>query len=754
MKKLFGISCIIALFACTQSKITGTIDSTDTGIVGKVTYSIGTAASNAQVKLFGARDTSRTALSQRNTDNSGNYKFDSLTSGSYNVWIESSDSLVAFIDSIYVPKNTLVRRDAILGKSGSITAIVGLQPGHDPQSVSVQALGTQKYSNVGASGFFTIPRLAEGEYTLRLVSTIAGYTPTYKTITVSSGVDDTLKDTIKLIYTGIPPVAGITAHYNPFIGVATVSWNAMAYANLYDYLIYRDIPGSINLSTVPIAASIDTVYYDTLFGNPASIIIGWPNSFTDTSNIRFKYRYRVTIRNKANQEGAPYEFADINGTNPLFLMHVVSPDDNAEFVNGTNLSVSWNAAPAAQNYQVHISSKPDFLDTVFIATIIDTVKALPELALGYYYVHIRAQGPKAQWGFWSVPSRFLVNGGLFAKTFGQTEHFGVDKLLKANDGGYLMVGMSSNPNSKPLYCVKTDSNGTEEWHQSFTLQESYISQENALEAIQTDDNGYLILGKYTSFLLKINSNGTTVWSKTNNDTNTFSAGMSGTSILKTPDGGFIMGAVVSDTQSYYNQAHILKFNGSGLKQWDRMIGTTKPDGPHFLPMGADSFAVLYLNPSEWYTDTLIISMFDYSGNAKISKRIKIPQTYSINSVCETNKGEIVLSACTDAAGGSTNFKISADMNNASALEVQFGGEYVDIQPVPDGGFVYTSGTTMIKANETGAIIWSKTIASFGALPFVVESDGSIVAASSLSSNYQNTGALLFKISKDGISFEQ
>ena len=192
------------LFPLRNEKFTGTIDTTDTGIVGKVTYVAGKAAPDAQVKLFITRDTSRTALSQISTDNGGSFTFDSLAPGSYNVWIESTDSQVAFIDSVYVPENTEVRRDAVLGKSGSVTAIVGLQTGDDPRSVFVQALGTQKYSNVDSAGVFTIPGLAEGDYTLRLVSTIQGYTPTFKTITITSGIDDTLKDTIKLIYTGIP----------------------------------------------------------------------------------------------------------------------------------------------------------------------------------------------------------------------------------------------------------------------------------------------------------------------------------------------------------------------------------------------------------------------------------------------------------------------------------------------------------------------------------------------------------------------
>jgi hypothetical protein len=763
MKKLLGLCCALALFACTKDKLAGTIDTTDTGIVGKVSYATGKAAANAKVQLFVTLDTSRTALFHINTDNNGSFTFDSLAPGSYNVWIESSDSQVAFIDSVYVPKNTQVRRDATLGKSGSITAIVGLQTGHDPQSVFVQALGTQKYSNVDSTGHFTIPSLAAGDYTLRLVSTIPGYTPTYKTISIASGVNDTLKDTIKLIYTGIPPVAGITASYDPFTGIATISWSKMSYANLYDYLIYRDIPGSVILSSAPIAASTDTVFYDTLFGDPATTMIGWPdssigNANIDTSSTSLKYRYRVTIRNKSNQEGLPYNFADINGTNPLNLMHVLYPVDNAKFVNGTNLSVSWNGVASAQNYQIIISSKPDFSDTVLSAIIKDTVKALPTLSLGYYYSHVRAQGPKGQWGFWSVPKKFVVNGGLFANTFGQSVNFYINKLLRSNDGGYLVMGSTSSPvnyYSGILYLFKIDSLGNDVWHQAYNF------TGNAIDAFQTNDNGYLILGD-SPFLLRIDINGTIVWSKTDNDTSVFNSKMNVNSLLKTPDDGFLLGVSTP-------QIHILKFNNSGSKQWDQMVDTSFSHGPSLLSIGSDSFAVIYLK--HYYdvlgADTLSINIFDFSGKEKNSKQIFTNDAQDIKSVCKTDLGRIFVGESVMMGQDCSIIKIDPDWNSISMSAEAF---LWGIQSSPGGGFIQSSNgspyttpsyiMTIMKRDETGAMLWSKNILPSGTalLPFTVNPDGSIVAAITLNTFSNNidvhAGVLLFKISKDGVSFEQ
>jgi hypothetical protein len=186
-------------------------------------------AGNVTVKIF--KDTATIPALQTQTTGNGSYKFGALEPGSYNVWAESSDSIVAYKDSIKVPEKVQVTADLTLAKGGSVTAVVGMQPGHNPASVTVNALGTEKYANVSDSGWFTIKGLAAGEYTLKLVSTIAGYTPTYETIIIQSAVADTLKDTIFMVFTDIPTVKGLKTVYDPFTGVVTVSWNKTSYSS-------------------------------------------------------------------------------------------------------------------------------------------------------------------------------------------------------------------------------------------------------------------------------------------------------------------------------------------------------------------------------------------------------------------------------------------------------------------------------------------------------------------------------------------
>jgi hypothetical protein len=352
-------------------------------------------------------------------------------------------------------------------------------------------------------------------------------------------------------------------------------------------------------------------------------------------------------------------------------------------------------------------------------------------------VHVRAVGPKEELGFWSIPRKFVVNGGLFANTFGQSVNFNIDKLIRANDGGDLLVGSN---NSGSLYIFKSDSNGNEEWHQSYDFHGT------ALDAVQTNDNGYLILGSL-SYLLKINFNGSVAWSKSNNDTSAFSPNMKGTSILKTPDNGFILGAVINTELYNISLTHMLKFNSDGSKQWDRFIDTSEYPGPNLLQMGADSFAAIdlksYDNTLIQGSDTLLVTICDYSGNTKTSNRIKVDLVQNIYSVCKTDPGEILV------GGEYSILRMSPDWNVGLSEGIYL---LEGIQSVSGGGFIQVSNgapslpAVITKKNEEGTTLWSKSMPFYGGqLPFVVDPDGSIVAA---------FGSMLFKISKDGVSFEQ
>jgi hypothetical protein len=302
------VVCAAFLLTCgTSPELTGTGSETDTAMIYNPDN---TPAVGAVVRFFVVTDTTRTIAYQTITDANGHYPITGLAKGAYNM-LASKDTLIVFQDSILVLSDTVLVKPDTLQKAGSVTGIVGIQPNHDPRTVTVQVLGTDLYSNVDINGRFTLAPVARGSYNLRLVTTLLNYTPTYKTIQTAGQKKDTLSDTLWLLYTGIPVVMGLAATYDTVNGVVRLSWNKAAYRDFQDYLIFRDAYDSIVLSASPIAARGDTFFVDSVYKRNLG---SGQFSFSDTNDYHFKYR--ICIENNSSVRGEKYKYIDIVAASP------------------------------------------------------------------------------------------------------------------------------------------------------------------------------------------------------------------------------------------------------------------------------------------------------------------------------------------------------------------------------------------------------------------------------------------------------
>ena len=169
-----------------------------------------------------AAKVSAAAFFSTRTDAEGRYTVDSLPAGEYNI-LGQKDDLQSYQDSVYLSATPKDLDPDTLLTAGMLAGRVALQPNHNSETVTIQALGTNSYANADAEGRFELGPLAEGRYRLRVVTTEAQYTPLFAAVAVRAGRMDSLPDTLRPIFTGIPVVRGLSAVYDTLHGVVALT---------------------------------------------------------------------------------------------------------------------------------------------------------------------------------------------------------------------------------------------------------------------------------------------------------------------------------------------------------------------------------------------------------------------------------------------------------------------------------------------------------------------------------------------------
>jgi len=159
------------------------------------------------------------------------------------------------------------------------------------------------------------------------------------------------------------------------------------------------------------------------------------------------------------------------------------------------------------------------------------------------------------------------------KTFGETGNEAGESVQQTSDGGYILVGSTSSfQNYSDTWLIKTDSQGNEEWNQVFIGSNSYNHPHSVQE---TSNGGYIIIGTTNSFgegdydvwLIKADSQGNEEWSQTFGG----SEDDYGKSVQQTSDGDYI---VIGTTSSFGNYSDVLLLK-LGFENW--YIATTGSD---------------------------------------------------------------------------------------------------------------------------------------------------------------------------------
>jgi hypothetical protein len=165
-------------------------------------------------------------------------------------------------------------------------------------------------------------------------------------------------------------------------------------------------------------------------------------------------------------------------------------------------------------------------------------------------------------------------------------------IMPTSDNGYIIAGETSSfgKSNRDAWLIKTDANGNEEWNQTFDGYDGSYSDE-AHSAKQTDDGGYIIAGEKTNlggsisiWMIKTDSNGNMTWNQT------FGNPQSGKmyDVWTTNDGGYIItGNTESSAISFKYDGYVLKTDSQGNELWNKTVGGNDDDYLYSLTMTSD-----------------------------------------------------------------------------------------------------------------------------------------------------------------------
>ena len=336
---------------------------------------------------------------------------------------------------------------------------------------------------------------------------------------------------------------------------------------------------------------------------------------------------------------------------------------------------------------------------------------------------------------------------------------------EAQDGGYLVIGHTKNDYSSPsdIFVVKTDSSGYQEWSQTYGGEKN----ESAASAMQTPDGGFLIAGNTNSYgagssdvwLIKTDANGNIEWDRTYGG----SEGESATSMVQTPDGGYLIAGNTGSYGAGGSDAWLLKIDAEGNMEWNQTYGGAGSESAYSAITAQDG-GYLFVGVSGrngWLVKTSQTGeqewekIFDYGNTPNTS-------TYLASVQQTTDGGYILFGSAYDSGqeltSGTDGWLIKTDAEGNTQWDTLFRKGYNEhaqsVHQTNNGGYIVTADASfniwVARTDSTGNITWSehykKDTRSVGAASGMPTSDGGYLV-----SGWVDTGWRGFWVAKLGSS---
>jgi hypothetical protein len=320
---------------------------------------------------------------------------------------------------------------------------------------------------------------------------------------------------------------------------------------------------------------------------------------------------------------------------------------------------------------------------------------------------------------------------VWAKTYGGMQGESGSEVKQTSDDGYIIVGTTNSfgAGGSDVWLIKTDASGDTLWTRTFGGSED--DEGRAVEI--TWDVSYIIAGNTHSFgagendiwLIKVDSAGSALWTKTYGKSDYEYCN----DVLETTDSCYvILGNTGSDI--FHCDIWLIKTDTSGDTLWTKAYNRKPVDRSYELQQTSDEGYIISGVTGFGLSGDFLLIKTDFLGDTLWTKTyvttgLSFPPWWICRPVRETADGGYIIATVKSRYTRSDVCLIKTDANGDSLWTQTYGGlgrtgwdSGNHVEQTSDGGYIlvgykstygnYTCGIWLIKTDEFGDTLWTKT----------------------------------------------